>query len=55
MFIKLVVNHALRWFGHIQRRPAEAPVYRGVLRQDINVREVEENRSSHGGRQLKEI
>lgn len=26
-----LVQHQLRWFGHIQRRPAEAPVNSGVL------------------------
>jgi hypothetical protein len=24
-----LVQHRLRWFGHIQRRPAEAPVHSG--------------------------
>jgi hypothetical protein len=28
-----LVQHRLRWFGHIQRRPAEAPVHRGVIRR----------------------
>jgi hypothetical protein len=27
-----LVQHHLRWFGHIQRRPAEAPVRNGVIR-----------------------
>jgi hypothetical protein len=27
-----LVQHHLRYFGHIQRRPVEAPVYRGVIR-----------------------
>jgi hypothetical protein len=27
-----LVQHRLRWFGHIQRRPAEAPVRSGVIR-----------------------
>jgi hypothetical protein len=26
------VQHRLRWFGHIQRRPAETPVHSGVIR-----------------------
>jgi hypothetical protein len=31
-----LVQHRLRWFGHIQRRPAEAPVRNGVIRQTGN-------------------
>jgi hypothetical protein len=33
-----LVQHRLRWFGHVQRRPSEAPVHCGVLSQDNNVR-----------------
>ena len=33
-----LVQHRLRWFDHIQRRPPEAPVYRGVLSQANNMR-----------------
>ena len=32
------VQYRLRWFGHVQRRPSEAPVHCGVLSRDINVR-----------------
>jgi hypothetical protein len=32
------VQHRLRWFGHVQRRPLEALVDCGVLRQANNVR-----------------
>jgi hypothetical protein len=28
-----LVQHRLRWFGHIQRRPVEAPVRSGVIRR----------------------
>ncbi len=31
-----LVQHRLRWFGHIQRRPAEAPVHSGVIRRSSN-------------------
>jgi hypothetical protein len=31
-----LVQHRLRWFGHIQRRPAEAPVCSGVIRRSGN-------------------
>jgi hypothetical protein len=31
-----LVQHHLRWFGHIQRRPAEAPVRSGVIRRSGN-------------------
>jgi hypothetical protein len=27
-----LVPHRLRWFGHMQRRPAEAPIHNGVIR-----------------------
>jgi hypothetical protein len=33
-----LIQHRLRWFGHVQRRPSEAPVHCGVLSQDNNVR-----------------
>ena len=33
-----LVQHRLRWFGHIQRRPPEAPVRSGILSQDSNVK-----------------
>jgi hypothetical protein len=32
------IEHRLRWFGHVQRRPSEVPVHCGVLSRDINVR-----------------
>jgi hypothetical protein len=31
-----LVQHHLRWFGHIQQRPAEAPVRSGVIRRSDN-------------------
>jgi hypothetical protein len=31
-----LVQHCLRWFGHIQRRPVEAPVCSGVIRWTSN-------------------
>jgi hypothetical protein len=31
-----LVQHRLRWFGHIQRRPAEAPIRNGVIRRTGN-------------------
>ena len=33
-----LVQHRLRWFGHVQRRPPEAPVYSGILRGIDNTR-----------------
>ena len=33
-----LVQHRLRWFGHVQRRPSKAPVHCGVLSQANNVR-----------------
>jgi hypothetical protein len=31
-----LVQHRLRWFGHIQWRPAEAPVRSGVIKRSGN-------------------
>jgi hypothetical protein len=31
-----LVQHRLRWFGHMQRRPAEAPIRNGVIRRTGN-------------------
>jgi hypothetical protein len=31
-----LIQHRLRWFGHIQRRLAEAPVRSGVIRRSDN-------------------
>jgi hypothetical protein len=33
-----LVQHHLRWFGHIQRRPHEAPVRNGILNRPENTR-----------------
>jgi hypothetical protein len=33
---KKLVQHCLRWFGHIQQRPTEAPVRSGVIRRSGN-------------------
>jgi hypothetical protein len=27
-----LMQHRLRWFEHMQRRPAEAPIHNGVIR-----------------------
>ena len=32
------VQHPLRWFGHVQWRPPEAPLRSGILRLDSNVK-----------------
>jgi hypothetical protein len=31
-----LVQHRLRWFGHMQRRPVEAPICNGVIRRTGN-------------------
>jgi hypothetical protein len=31
-----LVQHRLRWFGHMQRRPADAPIHNGVIRRTGN-------------------
>ncbi|GER36227.1 RING/U-box superfamily protein [Striga asiatica] len=33
-----LVQHRLRWFGHVQRRPLDAPVRRGVLQRVEDVK-----------------
>ena len=33
-----LVQHRLRWFGHIQRRPPEASVHSGWLKRANNVK-----------------
>jgi hypothetical protein len=33
-----LIQHWLRWFGHVQRRPPETPVHRGIIRRDNNVK-----------------
>jgi hypothetical protein len=35
---KKLVQHRLRWFGHIQGRPSETPVYSGILSYSENTR-----------------
>jgi hypothetical protein len=31
-------QHRSRWFGHVHRRLLEAPVHRGIIRRDNNVK-----------------
>ena len=33
-----IVQHRLRWFGHVQRRPPEAPVRSGLLSRAENTK-----------------
>ena len=33
-----LMQHRLRWFGYIQRRPEEAPVRIGIIRRPENVK-----------------
>ena len=33
-----LVQHRLRWFGHVQRKPPETPAHCGVLSQTNNMR-----------------
>ena len=33
-----LIQHRLRWFGHVQRRPPEAPVRRGVIKRINDVK-----------------
>jgi hypothetical protein len=38
LFQEKLVQHRLRWFGHIQRRPLEALVRSGILSRPKNTR-----------------
>ena len=38
-----LIQHRLRWFGHVQRRPPEAPVRNGVLERVDNVKTWDES------------
>jgi hypothetical protein len=40
-----LVQHRLRWFGHIQRRPPEAPIRNGVIRQTDNEKRAEDDQT----------
>jgi hypothetical protein len=31
-----LVQHRLKWFRHVQRKPPEAPLCSGILRRDNN-------------------
>ena len=33
-----LIQHRLRWFGHVQRRPLEAPLCSKILRYNSNVK-----------------
>ena len=33
-----LIQHRLRWYGHVQRRPSDAPVRVGILRRDENIK-----------------
>jgi hypothetical protein len=44
-----LVQHHLRWFGHIQRRPAEAPICNGVIRQTGNKKRQRMTKLDMGG------
>jgi hypothetical protein len=33
-----LVQHRLRWYGHVQRRPSDAPVRIGILSRDENIK-----------------
>jgi hypothetical protein len=33
-----LIQHRLRWFGHVHQRPTEVPVHRGIIRRDNNVK-----------------
>jgi hypothetical protein len=34
--VEKLVQHHLRWFGHMQRRPPKAPIHNGVIRRTSN-------------------
>jgi len=48
-----LIQHILRWFGYIHRRPLEAPVHIDTIRWTIMWREVEVDQTWHGRSQSK--
>jgi hypothetical protein len=50
-----LVQHRLRWFGHIQRRPPEAPVRSGILSRPENTRRGRGSNKKMGGSNKKII
>jgi hypothetical protein len=44
-----LVQHRLKWFRHIQRRPAEAPIRNGVIRRTDNKERQGMNKLDMGG------
>jgi hypothetical protein len=46
---KKLVQHRLKWFGHIQRRPAEAPIRNGVIRRIDNEKRQRTAKLNMGG------
>jgi hypothetical protein len=44
-----LMQHHLRWFEHIQRRPVEAPVRSGVIRRIDNERRQRKTKLDMGG------
>jgi hypothetical protein len=34
--VEKLVQHRLRWFGHLQWRHLEGPMHMGILRRDSN-------------------
>ncbi|WVZ72339.1 hypothetical protein U9M48_020814 [Paspalum notatum var. saurae] len=39
-----LVQHQLKWFGHVQRRPPEAPVHSGIIRRNNDVKRAKPHR-----------
>ena len=46
-----IVKHRVRWFGHIQRRPVEAPVNSSILKNSEKLGGVGDDQSCLGRRQ----
>jgi hypothetical protein len=44
-----LVQHRLRWFGHMQRRPTEAPIRNGVIRRTGNKKRQRTTKLDMGG------
>jgi hypothetical protein len=40
-----LMQHRLRWFGHIQRRPVEAPIRNEVIRRTGNEKKAEDDQT----------
>jgi hypothetical protein len=46
---KKLIEHRLRWFGHVNRRSPEAQIHIGIIRRDNNVKRGRTTKLDMGG------